>query len=99
MMARADSSVAARSLKQWPLLIVVGGVVLGLGIAVLSEDSWRLGCLVIGCSLGVGAVERLALPRRDAGLLQVRGRAFDIAVLALTGAAIIALAILVPPGR
>ncbi|MBA3528304.1 MAG: DUF3017 domain-containing protein [Propionibacteriaceae bacterium] len=98
-MNKADTSAAARSLQQWPLLIVVAGVACGLGIAVLGEDTWRLGCLVIGSSLGVGAVERIALPRRDAGLLQVRGQAFDVAVLAFAGAAIIALAILVPPGR
>jgi hypothetical protein len=55
--------------------------------------------LLIGASLGVGAVERIALPSRDAGLLQVRTKAFDVTVLAVTGAAIIALAIVVPEGR
>ena len=87
------SSTATRSLRQWPLLIVVFGVVLGLAIATLGDNTWRIGCVVIGSSLCVGAVERIALPRRDAGLMQVRGQAFDVAVLALTGAAIIALAI------
>lgn len=98
-MARPESSAAARSLRQWPLLIVVAGVALGLVIACIGPTTWRLGCLVIGSSLGVGAVERIALPRKEAGLLQVRGRAFDVAVLALTGAAIVALAIVVPARR
>lgn len=97
-MVRGDSA-AARSLKQWPLLIVVAGLVCGLLVALLGRDTWRLGCLIIGASLGVGAVERLALPQRGAGLLEVRGRAFDIVVMALAGAAIIALAIVVPDGR
>ena len=35
----------------------------------------------------------------DAGLLQVRSRPFDIAVLAVGGIAIIALSIVVPPSR
>ena len=87
------------SLRQWPLLVVVVGVVAGLVVAWLGETTWRIGCLVIGGALVVGAVERMALADREAGLLQVRGKAFDVAVLALTGAAVIVLAIWVPPGR
>ncbi len=93
------SGAAARSQRYWPLLVVVIGVVLGLAIAFVSEDSWRLGCLVVGSALGIGAVERLALPAADAGLLRVRSKLFDIAFLALSGAAIIVLAISVPGGR
>lgn len=92
-------TTAARSQRYWPLLIVVIGVVLGMGIAFVADDSWRLGCLVVGSSLCIGAVERLALPAADAGLLQVRSKLFDIMFLGLAGGAIIALAILVPPGR
>lgn len=66
---------------------------LGLAIAVFGDDTWRAGCLVIGGSLCVGALERIVLPRRNAGLMQVRGQGFDVAVLALTGGAIIALAL------
>ena len=91
-MGRPDP-VAARSLRQWPLMIVI------VGVAMIGEDTWRLGCLIIGSALGVGAVERIALPTKEAGLLQVRSRGFDITVLALAGAAIIALAIVVPEGR
>ena len=99
MRRRSEASAAARSLRQWPLLIVVFGVLAGLVVSFLGESTWRLGCLLIGASLGVGAVERIALPSRDAGLLQVRTKAFDVAVLAVAGAAIIALAIVVPEGR
>ena len=87
------------SLRQWPLLVVVVGVVAGLVVAWLGESTWRIGCLMIGGALVVGAAERLALADREAGLLQVRSKAFDVAVLALTGAAVIVLAIIVPPGR
>ncbi|MET0693200.1 MAG: DUF3017 domain-containing protein [Propionibacteriaceae bacterium] len=92
-MDRRDTNAAARSLQQWPLLIVVGGVVLGLLIAALGSHTWRIGCIVIGASLLVGALERIVLPRRDAGLLQVRSQFFDVIVLALVGAAIIGLAL------
>ena len=95
----SDTSPATKSVRQWPLLIVVIGVVAGLVVSFLGDSTWRLGCLLIGASLGVGAVERIALPSRDAGLLQVRTKAFDVTVLAVTGAAIIALAIVVPEGR
>ena len=91
--------ITARSLRQWPLIVVVIGVAAGLVIAVVGEDTWRLGCLVIGAALGVGAVERIALPRGEAGLLQVRSKPFDVAVLGLCAAAIILLAIVVPAGR
>ena len=97
-MARVNGPVS-RSLRVGPLLVVVIGVVVGLVLAVIGQQTWRIGCLVIGTSLLVGAVIRGALPGRDAGLLQVRSRPFDIAVLAVGGIAIIALSIVVPPSR
>ena len=90
---------AALSVRQWPLLVVVAGVAVGLLVTWLGESTWRIGCLLIGASLLVGAVERLLLPDREAGLLQVRGKTFDVAVLAVTGAAVLVLAVVVPAGR
>lgn len=98
-MPRHEASPVARSMRLWPLMIVVVGVLAGLAIAYLGDTSWRLGGLVVGASLGVGAVVRLGLPSREAGLLQVRSKAFDVAVLALIGAAIVTLAVAVPNGR
>ena len=85
--------------RRWPLLVVVVGVLAGLAVAWLGETTWRLGCLLIGVSLVAGAAERLLLPDRDAGLLRVRGKAFDVAVLALAGVAVLVLAVAVPAGR
>ncbi|GAA3606199.1 hypothetical protein GCM10022236_05040 [Microlunatus ginsengisoli] len=93
------TGAAARSQRYWPLLVVVVGVAIGLAVAFVGQDSWRIGCLIVGSSLAVGAVERLALPAGEAGLLQVRSKVFDIAFLTLAGGAVIALAILVPAGR
>lgn len=87
-----------RSGRMWPLLVVLAGVLAGLVIAVIGEHTWRIGCLIVGTSLLLGAVIRTALPGRDAGLLRVRGRPFDITVLILGGIAIIALSIVVPGG-
>jgi hypothetical protein len=97
-MSRSEPS-AALSLRQWPLLVVVVGVLVGIGVAFLGETTWRLGCLLIGLSLVVGALERLLLPSREAGLLEVRSKGFDVAVLALAGLAVLTLSMIVPPGR
>ncbi len=98
-MSRKEASTAARSLRQWPFLILLAGVAAGLVIAFLGETTWRLGSLVIGASLGVGALVRLVLPSREAGLLQVRSKPFDVAALALGSAAILVLATVVPGAR
>lgn len=97
-MSRSEPS-AALSMRQWPLLVVVVGVLVGIGVVFLGENTWRLGCLLIGLSLVVGALERLLLPSREAGLLEVRSKAFDVAVLALAGVAVLTLSMVVPPGR
>jgi hypothetical protein len=94
--ARVDSAAATRTLRAWPVVVVLVGVVAGLVIALLWEPGWRVGCLVIGGSLAVGAVERMALPSRSAGLLQVRSKAFDAGMLTVLSAAIIVLAVVVP---
>jgi hypothetical protein len=96
--ARVEPTAAARTLRAWPLLIVLAGVVAGLAIALVGEPGWRLGCLVIGGSLGVGAIERIVLPSRQAGLLQVRSKAFDAGMLIVLATAIVVLALVVPPG-
>ena len=66
---------AGRSLRVWPLLIVVIGVACGLIIAMLGETTWRLGALVMGASLGVGAVERIAL---EGGFAEVNERGLTV---------------------
>ena len=97
-MSRSEPS-AARSLRQWPLLVVVVGVLAGIGVVLGGDGTWRLGCVLIGLSLVVGALERLLLPSREAGLLEVRSKGFDVAVLAVAGLAVLTLSMVVPPGR
>jgi hypothetical protein len=76
----------------WPVVPPLLGVLAGL--AILATGGWRLGLLVIGAAVGGGGLLRLFLPPRTAGLLAVRGRAFDTAVMLLLGAAIVAVALL-----
>ncbi len=82
--------------RRWPLAVVVCGVLAGLLVAVLGSQTWRPGCVVVGAALVVGALLRLALSERGAGLLRVRGKGFDVAALLFTGMAIAALAMAVP---
>lgn len=91
---KAAASARAKSMNQLPLLVVIAGELLGLFL--LALGLWRLGAVVVGVSLCVGAVERVVLPPRVAGLLQVRSRGFDIVTLAGAGIAIIVLALWVP---
>lgn len=86
----------ARTGRWWPVLVVAGGVGIGLVLSVIGQNSWRLGGVVIGSALLVGAVIRIVLPAREAGLLQVRSRGFDIAALMIGGVAVIALTIAIP---
>jgi len=66
----------------------VGGacylVVLGVGVAaivVAGVDDWRFGVRLLAGALGGAAACRLVLPQRDAGMLAVRHRLVDVALL------------------
>jgi hypothetical protein len=80
--------------RQWPLLIVLGGGLTAL--LVVASDGFRLGCTMLGASVGFAAVARAVLPVRRVGLLVVRSRLFDVVVLAAMGAALVVLAAVVP---
>ncbi|MBA8793255.1 hypothetical protein FHX74_000849 [Friedmanniella endophytica] len=90
-------ATARRPTYRWPLLVVLAGVAAGLVVVALG--AWRLGCVITGAALAIGAVERIALPRRNAGLLRVRSRAFDVLVMLGLAVTIVALAFAVPEGR
>jgi hypothetical protein len=96
---RSESAASTRSARVWPLGVVMAGVAIGLALAVVGPDRWRMGCVVMGASLVFGAVVRLVLPRNSAGLLEVRSKPFDVIAMSLAGVAVVGLALLVPPGR
>ena len=75
-------------------LIVVGMAVTGLAIVVVG--AWRTGVSWMGAGLLFGSLFRLVLPERRAGMLRVRRKTVDVALLALSGAALIVLAIVIP---
>jgi hypothetical protein len=74
------------------LLVAVGG------LTAVTLGHWRRGMFLVGLAALVGAVLRLVLRSRDAGLLVVRGRVFDVIWLASTGVAVMILTTVVPRG-
>jgi hydrogenase maturation factor len=60
-----------------------------------SHD-WRLGIRVVAGALTAAAVLRLLLPQKDAGMLAVRHRLFDVAVVGVIAVALFVLASSIP---
>jgi len=63
----------------------------GLGIVVVA--SWRIGLIVLGSGLLVGGLARLVIPENDAGMLRVRRKWVDAALMTVVGATIVTVAI------
>ncbi len=68
----------------------------GTALVITARSDWRLGIQILGGSLIAGALLRLVLANRDAGMLAVRNRFLDAALLSATGAALLALATSIP---
>ena len=82
-------------MKELPLAVCVAVAALGL-VVVAVLDRWRLGSGVIGLAFCLAAALRLTLPARQAGLLVVRSKGVDAAVLLTLGFALVALANTIP---
>jgi Protein of unknown function (DUF3017) len=90
--AAADVHVLA-----WlPYLIVLAGAATGLFIAWHGSRYAGLGSVLVGGALLAAAAGRLLLPRRYNGLLSSRQKAPDVAAFAVLGAAVLAIALLLP---
>ncbi|MGF7236432.1 MAG: DUF3017 domain-containing protein [Frankia sp.] len=77
---------------------VLSGLLIGVGLGLLWVylDHWRQGLIAIALVLAAGGVLRLLLPTRAVGLLAVRSRLFDVAMLAALSAGILSLTLAVP---
>lgn len=80
--------------SEWPLAL--SGLVAIAGLVTLTFYDWRNGILIFAGGVLLAALLRLSLSDNAAGLLRVRGRMFDILLLAGVGAAIDLLALIVP---
>ena len=90
---RAAPRGAPAPARQWPVLVVLSTV--GLGLLLTALDLFRYGILLIGVALLAGGVLRWLLP--DVGMLAVRSRFTDIVTYGVLGGAIALLALMVQP--
>ncbi|MET7567911.1 DUF3017 domain-containing protein [Streptomyces sp. NPDC005492] len=90
---RAASGDAPAPARQWPILVVLG--VVGLGLLLVAFDVVRVGLLLIGAALLAGAILRWVLP--GVGMLAVRSRFTDIVTYGVLGLAIVLLAMMAQP--
>ncbi|WRK42093.1 DUF3017 domain-containing protein [Streptomyces venezuelae] len=92
--APGDASAPAR---QWPLLSVL--VLAGIGLVVVGVDafpqSFRVGTMLVGAALLLGAVMRRVVP--SVGMLAVRSRFTDMITYGVMGSLIVLLALMVQP--
>jgi len=84
----------AQRRSEWPLILSL--LVAATGLVVLTFYNWRNGVLVFSAAVLLAGVLRVILSDTAAGLLHVRGRMFDTALLLGVGLAIGTLALIVP---
>ncbi|MER6434275.1 DUF3017 domain-containing protein [Streptomyces sp. 900105245] len=90
---RAAPGDAPAPARQWPMLVVLSTVALGLLLTAL--DVFRIGMLVVGAALLAGAILRWVLP--SVGMLAVRSRFTDIVTYGILGVVIVLLALMAQP--
>jgi hypothetical protein len=92
-----DRSVPQASGLAWvPYLIVLAGAAAGMFVAWQGSRYAARGTAVVGCSLLAAGLARLILPPRYAGLLSTRRKASDVLAFAVFGAAVLAVALMLP---
>ncbi|MFJ8946940.1 DUF3017 domain-containing protein [Streptomyces sp. NPDC102395] len=90
---RAAPRDAPAPARQWPMLVVLGLVALGLLLT--AFDVFRIGTILIGAGLLTGAVLRWL--RLNVGMLAVRSRFTDVATYGVLGVTIVLLALMAQP--
>ncbi len=92
-----DRNVPAASGLAWvPYLFVLAGAATGMFVAWQGSQYAGRGAGVVGCSLLAAGLFRLFLPPRYAGLLSTRRKASDVMAFAAFGAAVLAVALMLP---
>lgn len=85
---------AAWNLREWPVFLVLFSVIGSLVLCVI--DSFRTGSIAFGLSLALAFFLRLVLNDHEAGLLKVRSRWVDLAVLGALSVGMLVTSLWVP---
>jgi Protein of unknown function (DUF3017) len=80
----------ARFVAEVPMALVIIGA--GVGLVVIAMHHFRWGSLAVAAAVLGGALFRLVLPTRTAGLLAVRSRFTDVVTMGVIGGALLVLA-------
>jgi hypothetical protein len=83
-------------LRNLPLVVVLALGATGIGYAAAVPPHWLRGVLVLAGAMVIAGLLRLLLPTRQAGLLAVRSRAFDVLCYCGVGIAIVAFGLALP---
>jgi hypothetical protein len=67
------------------------------GLAVVASGHFRRGTVVLSFGVALALFLRLLLPSRDAGMLRVRSKRIDVAVLTVLAVGTGVLSLWVPP--
>jgi len=81
-------------LRQWPLLVVI--VAVGIGLLLVATGAWRSGLVVMGLALVLAGLLRLLLPLRRIGFLAVRSRPVDVTLTLGVGLVVAVTALAIP---
>jgi hypothetical protein len=86
----------ASGLAWVPYLIVLAGVAVGMYVVWQGSKYAGRGTALVGCSMLAAGLARLILPPRWAGLLSTRRKASDVLAFTVFGAAVLAVALMLP---
>jgi hypothetical protein len=75
-------------------LVVLATSAVGLGVVAFGP--WRKGVALVGVALLLAALARILLTERNAGMLRVRGKLFDVLALGGVGVTLLLLAAVIP---
>ncbi len=84
-----------RRFAEWPIALVLAVILAGL--AVVASGHFRRGTVVLSFGVALALFLRLLLPGREAGMLRVRSKRIDVAVLSVLAVGVGVLSLWVPP--
>ena len=83
-----------RVVDQWPLALVL--VILVGGLLTVAVGAFRAGSVMVAAACLFAAFLRALLPRDVVGMLAIRSRGIDVAIMSVLGVALAAVAFSVP---